>query len=207
MSHNLKRRPDPLSLFVHNDCVVLSELFTVCDSSCSIKSCLRGYISCHFLNELFLLWLSFCSSCTKSWRRHCSRGRSNMTAGCVAQVRVKRKIDTGCFGLIYVGVYRDRQVAVKHLHRSVKHTRATLESTCLVCKICSVHIVVNVQHICDRPILPCFCIVFKRQCVSKPRPSIVMNVHCISQQKAQLNARGGRQYCPQSYKYNHTVRI
>jgi len=34
-----------------------------------------------------------------------------------------------------------------------------------------------------------------------------MNVHCISQQKAQLNARGGRQYCPQSYKYNHTVRI
>jgi len=132
MSHNLKRRPDPLSLFVHNDCVVLSELFTVCDSSCSIKSWLRGYISCHFLNELFLLWLSFLLQLYQilaTPRRHCSRGRSNMTAGCVAQVRVKRKIGTGCFGLIYVGVYRDCQVAVKHLHRSVKHTRATLESS------------------------------------------------------------------------------
>ena len=28
-----------------------------------------------------------------------------------------------------------------------------------------------------------------------------------NQQEAQLNARGGRPYCPQSYKYNHAVRI
>jgi len=27
------------------------------------------------------------------------------------------------------------------------------------------------------------------------------------QQEAQLNARGGQPYCPQSYKYNHAVRI
>jgi len=27
------------------------------------------------------------------------------------------------------------------------------------------------------------------------------------QQEAQLNARGGRPYCPQSHKYNHAVRI
>jgi len=54
-----------------------------------------------------------------------------MTAGCVVQVHLNRKIGAGGFWLIYVRVYpyRDRQVAVKCLHCSVKHTCATLESS------------------------------------------------------------------------------
>jgi len=55
-------------------------------------------------------------------------------------VRLKRKIGSGGFGSVYLGVYRDRTVAVKRLHRSVKNTLATLESFRAECNV------VNLKH-------------------------------------------------------------
>jgi len=34
-----------------------------------------------------------------------------------------------------------------------------------------------------------------------------LDVGRLTEQEAQLNARGGRSYCPQSHKYNNAVRI
>ena len=55
-------------------------------------------------------------------------------------MRLKRKIGTGGFGSVYLGVYRDRTVAVKRLHRSAKNTRAKLESFRAECNV------VNLKH-------------------------------------------------------------
>ena len=45
--------------------------------------------------------------------------------------------------------------------------------------------------------------------INMNKTKVMINGECqkLIQQEAQLNARGGRPYCPQSHKYNHAVRI
>lgn len=52
-----------------------------------------------------------------------------------AQVRLKGKIGAGGFGSVYLGVYRDRVVAVKKLHRCVKNAFARAESFRAECNV------------------------------------------------------------------------
>jgi len=48
--------------------------------------------------------------------------------------------------------------------------------------------------------------IVKEGCIPEDwKSSVVLPIY--KGQEAQLNARGGRPYCPQSHKYNHVVRI
>lgn len=58
----------------------------------------------------------------------CSLSPPQMDYGDIAKVRLKCLIGSGGFGSVYLGVFRDRIVAVKRLHRCVKNPRATADS-------------------------------------------------------------------------------
>jgi len=51
------------------------------------------------------------------------------------KVRLKRKIGSGGFGSVYLGVFRDRFVAVKKLHHCAKNALARAESFRAECNV------------------------------------------------------------------------
>lgn len=58
----------------------------------------------------------------------CSLSPPQIDYGDIGKVRLKCLIGSGGFGSVYLGVFRDRIVAVKRLHRCAKNPRATVDS-------------------------------------------------------------------------------
>lgn len=65
----------------------------------------------------------------------CSLSPPEMTTRDMRKVRLKCRIGTGGFGSVYLGVFKDRIVAVKKLHRCVKNVEAKIESFRAECNV------------------------------------------------------------------------
>lgn len=65
----------------------------------------------------------------------CSLSPPEMTARDIRKVRLKCLIGMGGFGSVYLGVFKDRIVAVKKLHRCVKNVTAKIESFRAECNV------------------------------------------------------------------------
>jgi len=75
-------------------------------------------------------------------------------------------------------------------------TRSRYRMTTNVASVCTVTWNATSSHVVKA----------RLQCIST-ETTAVYSMAWLERQEAQLNARGGRPYCPQSYKYNHAVRI